>query len=131
MKLKTTLTAVAAAVGLSMAGSASAFLSLGEVWVGDQQDGKLYLFKQSELNDPSVDAQQVEVDLTNGGTTTPRMHLIGFSNHNGLDPDSRAQLAFLTGVADIYFTNGGTLAPSFETRPPFLYSAIITLRAIF
>ena len=115
MKL-TKLTALVAGMGFMVAAGSASATSLGEVWVGDQQDGKVYIFSQADLNDASVDAQEVVVDLTNGGTTTPRMHLIGFSNHNGLDPASRAQLAFLTGVVDIWKTNGGTLAPTFEVR---------------
>ena len=116
MNMKKKLTAIAAALGLATAGTASAF-SLGEVWVGDQQDGKIYIFDQSELNDPSFDAVEETIDLTTfGGVESTRMHLIGFSNHSGLDPNSRGMLAYLVGAMDIVKTNGGTHAPTLVTK---------------
>ena len=106
---------VATAIGLTMALAASqaSALNLGEVWVGDQQDGKLYIFNQSDLNNPFVDAQETTIDLTTvpGGVNSTRLHLVGFTNHNGLDPHSRAILAYLNGYAEIWKTNGGTHAP--------------------
>ena len=111
MKL-TKLTALAAGMGLAaIAGTASAF-SLGEVWVGDQNTGELYIFDQGELNDASFDAVETTLDLTAIGTGSTRMHLIGFTNHNGLDPMSRAQLAYLNGSMVIMATNGGSHAPT-------------------
>jgi hypothetical protein len=40
------------------------------------------------------------------------MHIIGFSNHAGLDPASRAIFGYLDGVAEIWASNGGTHAPT-------------------
>jgi hypothetical protein len=111
--MKSQFTAIAAGVTLAVAASSASAFSLGEVWVGDQQDGKIYIFDQSELNDASFDAVEDRIDLTTlGGANSNRMHLIGFTNHSGLDPNSRAHLAYLGGQMDILKTNGGTHAPT-------------------
>ncbi|MBL4711265.1 MAG: hypothetical protein JKX75_01980 [Gammaproteobacteria bacterium] len=107
------ITAIAAGVALAASVSTAYAFSFGEVWVGDQQDGKLYIFDQAELNDPSFDAVEDIIDLTTlGGANSTRMHLIGFTNHSGLNPNSRAHLAYLGGQMDILKTNGGTHAPT-------------------
>jgi len=117
MKLNTKLSAIAAAVGLATAGSASAF-NFGEVWVGDQFNGKIYIADQSDLNNPFLTGQAASdkvtaIDLTaQGGHASTRMHIIGFSNHAGLDPASRAVFGYLDGYAEIWQTNGGTHAPT-------------------
>ena len=133
MKYSTTrkLTALAAGMALaSIAGSASAF-NLGEVWVGDQENGNVYIADQSALNNPFIDAPVTTVDLNAAaGGKDPetglcqgdslhasarcadRMHIIGFSNHAGLDPASRAIFGYLDGVAEIWASNGGTHVPT-------------------
>ena len=111
--MKNQLTAIAAGVALAASATVASAFSLGEVWVGDQQDGKIYIFDQAELNDASFDAQEDIVDLTTlGGANSTRMHLIAFSNHKGLDPNSRGFLAYLIGKMDIVKTNGGTHVPT-------------------
>ena len=106
--------AIAVGVALATSGVANA-VSFGEVWVGDQQDGKLYIFDQSELNNAGFDAQEDTIQLsTAGGTNSTRMHLIGFTNHTGLDPASHAILSYLQGQAEVWRTNGGTHAPTLE-----------------
>ena len=111
--MKNQLTAIAAGVALAASATVASAFSLGEVWVGDQQDGKIYIFDQAELNDASFDAQEDTIDLTTlGGANSTRMHLIAFTNNSGLDPDSRAYLAYLGGQLDILKTNGGTHAPT-------------------
>jgi len=110
MKLNNKLTAVAAGVALATAGSASA-TNLGEVWVGDQFNGLVYIADQSELNNPLIDADVDVIDLVADGHGSTRMHIIGFSNHAGLDPASRAVFGYLDGVAEIWETNGGTHEP--------------------
>ena len=91
MKHSTTrkLTTLAAGMALaSIAGSASAF-NFGEVWVGDQFNGKIYIADQSDLNNPFLTGQAASdkvtaIDLTaQGGHASTRMHIIGFSNHAG------------------------------------------------
>lgn len=118
MKLKKSLVAMATGLGLSLTAATAGAINLGEVWVGDQQDGKLYIFDQADLNNPFVDAQETTIDLTTvpGGVNSTRLHLVGFTNHNGLDPDSRAILAYLNGWAEIWKTNGGTHAPELVTK---------------
>jgi len=124
MKFNTKLTAVAAGIGMAVAGSAHAS-NLGEVWVGDQQNGLIYIADQSALNNPFVTATVDVVDLNaaagnncTGATLhtsarcADRMHIIGFSNHAGLDPASRAVFGYLDGVAEIWATNGGTHTPT-------------------
>ena len=47
--MKNQLTAIAAGVALAASATVASAFSLGEVWVGDQQDGKIYIFDQAEL----------------------------------------------------------------------------------
>ena len=47
--MNTKITAIAAGVVLFAASSTASAFSFGEVWVGDQQEGKLYIFDQAEL----------------------------------------------------------------------------------
>ena len=112
------LSAVAAAVGLATTGSASA-TNLGEFWAGDQIGGILHIFNQSDLNDPSVDAAESKVPFTgnvgssDGGThSSVRMHILGFSNHAGIDPRSRTIMSYLDGWGEVWATNAGTGAPT-------------------
>ncbi|MGB5397867.1 MAG: hypothetical protein WBN96_12020, partial [Gammaproteobacteria bacterium] len=92
------------------------------MWVADQRNGILHIFKQSDLNNGWKDAQQTTIDLiaatnNNGETLLPSgvspggMHISGFTNHSGLDPDSRAIMGYLNGQMQIWKTNGGTLNP--------------------
>jgi hypothetical protein len=65
MKHSTTHKLTALAAGMSfafIAGSASAF-NLGEVWVGDQENGNIYIADQAALNNPFVDAPVYTIDL--------------------------------------------------------------------
>lgn len=112
------LSAVATAVGLAATGSASA-TNLGEFWAADQIGGVMHIFDQADLNDPSIDAQEAKVTLTgnvgsaDGGThSSVRMHILGFSNHAGLDPNSRTIMSYLDGFGEVWATNGGTGAPT-------------------
>jgi hypothetical protein len=111
MKFNKSLVATATTAALGMvAGNAQAF-NFGEVWATDQENGRLHIFKQSELNDPTRSANPSIVDLVQAGSPANN-HIIGFSNHAGLDPSSRAILTFLGGTFEVWRTNGGTGAPS-------------------
>ena len=113
------LTAIAAGVGLATAGGSAQAINLGEFWATDQIGGVTYIYKQSELNDPTVVSSPTLVDLTNLADadgvqrhSSVRMHISGFSNHAGLDPRSRAIQTYLDGWMEIWQTNGGTGAPT-------------------
>ncbi len=119
MKFNKSLVATATTAALGMAaGNAQAFhLNFGEFWAVDQIGGVAHIFDQSDLNDPTVDAVESKVDLFAG--TLPvqehqsvRMHIMGFSNHAGLDPASRTILTYLGGWMEIWKTNGGTGSPT-------------------
>ena len=119
MNLKNKLTAVAAGVAIATAGTVSAMGpmgpvgNLGEVWVGDQFNGLIYIADQARLDNPHSKAPVSVIDLTDqGGHASKRMHIIGFSNHAGLDPASRAVFSYLDGVFEIWNTNGGTHKPT-------------------
>ncbi len=123
MKLQQTLVAAATGATLCLTSATANALNLGEVWAADQRNGILHVWKQSDLNKSWKNAQQNTVDLIarsnlNGDTLLPNgvspgaMHINGFSNHTGLDPDSRAVFAYLNGQMQIWKTNGGTLNPT-------------------
>ncbi|NOR18995.1 MAG: hypothetical protein GQ538_02770, partial [Xanthomonadales bacterium] len=119
MKMKNKLTAVAAGVAIATAGTVSAMGpmgpvgNLGEVWVGDQFNGLVYIADQSKLDNPNSKAPVTTIDLlAQEGHTSARMHIIGFSNHAGLDPASRAVFSYLDGFFEICNTNGGTHKPT-------------------
>jgi len=113
MKIKATLTALAAATGLMVASSASA-INFGEVWVGDQAEGEINIYKQSKLNRKFANAVPVTLHAhtDNVGTVNNKMHLIGFNNHPGLSSKSRAHVAYLGGDMQVYETNAGTFTPT-------------------
>jgi len=112
MNINRTLAALLATI-ISFSVTGAYAENLGEVWVGDQFNGLLYIADQDELNNPYIDATVDVIDLTaQGGHASKRMHIIGFSNHSGLDPDSRAVLSYLDGFAEVWQTNGGTHAPT-------------------
>ena len=113
MKFQKTLLATATGAAIVASGSAQAF-SFGEVWANDQQNGRLHIWSQTNLNISWLPSNPTVVDLTaNGGTNTSGAnHIIGFSNHAGLDPSSRAVLTFLNGWVEIHNSNGGTGAPT-------------------
>ena len=115
MKLQKTLLASSLAVVSTGANA----INLGEFWATDQIGGVTYIYKQSELNDPTVVANPQLVDLTNlpdaDGVqrhSSVRMHISGFSNHAGIDPRSRAIQTYLDGWMEIWKTNGGAAAPT-------------------
>jgi hypothetical protein len=126
MKL-TKLTALVAGMGLAaIAGTASAG-SLGEVWVTDQKDGTMYIYDQAELNSDPANANPDKVDLVKASKKAKqpvfdgRNHLIGFNNKKGLDPESRAVLAYLHGEIQIWptqYNNINKLKPIFTDQAP-------------
>ena len=122
MKLQQTLVAAATGATLCLASATANAINLGEVWAADQRNGILHIWKQSDLNSWKRNPRQKTVDLIaatniNGDTLLPNgvspgaMHISGFSNHSGLDPDSRAIFGYLNGQMQIWKTNGGTLNP--------------------
>lgn len=137
MKIIRNIVATAIAASLGLAGTTANAINLGEVWTGDQENGFIYIHNQSELNDPSSVASEVRVDLNaaanncanpgdsiHGSRCADRMHIIGFSNHAGLDPDSRAVFGYLDGVAEIWASNGGTRNPTKITELQVLGGAV-------
>ena len=118
MKLNTKLTAVAAGIGIAAAaGSAQANFSLGEYWAVDQINGVAHIFSQADLNDPSItNSDQSRVNIAvqghKDGVPSTRLHILGFSNHAGIDPASRAVFSYLDGWMEIWASNGGTGAPT-------------------
>ena len=124
MKLKQTLVAAATGASLCLAAGTASALNLGEVWAADQRNGILHIWKQSDLNSGwKKNPRQNTIDLIaatniNGDTLLPSgvspgaNHIIGFSNHPGLDSDSRAIFGYLNGQMQIWKTNGGTLNPT-------------------
>jgi len=123
MKLQKTLVAAATGTTLCLAAATANATNLGEVWAADQRNGILHIWKQSDLNGSKTDPQQNTIDLiaatnVNGetllanGVSPGANHIIGFSNHAGLDPDSRAIMGYLNGQMQIWKTNGGTLNPT-------------------
>lgn len=123
LKQKLLATAAGATVCLAAANASAQGLNLGEVWVGDQFNGLVYIADQGDLNNPFLTGQAATdrvttLDLQNlpdaDGVlrhSSTRMHIIGFSNHAGLDDRSRAVFGFLDGWMEIWKTNGGTHAP--------------------
>lgn len=113
MKFQKTMLATATTAALAAAGSAQA-ISFGEVWANDQQNGRLHIWSQSNLNDPTAPSNPSVIELTQdgGANTAGSAHIIGFSNHAGLDPSSRAILTFLNGWMEVFNSNGGTGAPT-------------------
>ena len=112
MKFQKTILATATTAALTAAGSAQA-TNLGEFWAVDQINGKAHIFSQAELNDPTIDATASIVDINAPGThNSVRMHILGFSNHAGIDPASRTVLTYLDGWMEIWNTNGGTGSPT-------------------
>jgi hypothetical protein len=117
MKFQKTLLASATTAALAAAGSAQA-VSLGEYWAVDQIAGVAHIFDQACLNDATCDANvadgtETQVDLAaSGDYNSVRMHILGFSNHGGMDPASRTILTYLGGWMEIWKTNGGTGAPT-------------------
>lgn len=110
--MRTKLTALTACLSLSLmaaTGSANA-KNWGEVWVGDQAEGEILIYKQSKLNRKRANAvpKTIHAHRKNKGTVNNKMHLIGFNNHPGLSPHSRAVVAYLGGDVQIYKTNAGS-----------------------
>jgi hypothetical protein len=123
MKLQKTLVAAATGTTLCLAAATANATNLGEVWAADQRNGILHIWKQSDLNGSKKNPKQNTIDLiaatnNNGetllgnGVSPGAMHISGFSNHAGLDPDSRAVFGYLNGQMQIWKTNGGTLNPT-------------------
>lgn len=109
MKFQKTI--LATAIGV-VATSANA-INLGEYWAVDQIGGVAHIFDQADLNDPTVDAVESKVDLVSPGDhNSVRMHILGFSNHAGIDPASRTIMTYLDGWMEIWKSNGGTGAPT-------------------
>ncbi|MFV9615528.1 MAG: hypothetical protein ACNYZG_06200, partial [Gammaproteobacteria bacterium] len=87
-------------------------INLGEYWAVDQIGGVAHIFNQADLNDPTIDAVESKVDLAAPGAhNSVRMHILGFSNHAGIDPSSRTIMTYLDGWMEIWKSNGGTGAP--------------------
>ena len=116
MKLKK-LTALVTGMGLAAAASIVSAANLGEVWVTDQKDGTMYVYNQDELNSDPANASPLAIDLVKassmfskknrvGDIIDGRNHLVGFNNVNGLDPMSRAHLAYLAGDMQVWKTHG-------------------------
>ena len=95
--MKTKLTAIAAGVSFALISGSASALSLGSVWTMDQVNATLYVYDQAELNTDPGAATPTVVALDAGDGGTSRAHIASFSNHSGLDPDSRATLAYLGG----------------------------------
>ncbi len=113
MKFNKSLVATATTAALGMVAGNAQALNFGEFWAVDQIGGVAHIFDQSELNDPTFDAQETKVDLVSPGNhNSVRMHILGFSNHAGLDPSSRTVMTYLDGWMEIWKTNGGTGAPT-------------------
>ncbi len=115
MKLNKTLLASS----LAAVSTGANAINLGEFWATDQIGGVTYIYKQSELNDPTIVSNPQLVDLTNLADadgvqrhSSVRMHISGFSNHAGIDPRSRAIQTYLDGWMEIWKTNGGAAAPT-------------------
>ena len=109
MKFQKTILATALGV---VATSANA-TNLGEYWAVDQIGGVAHIFNQADLNDPTIDAVESKVDLaTPGDHNSVRMHILGFSNHAGIDPASRTIMTYLDGWMEIWKSNGGTGKPT-------------------
>jgi len=111
MKFQKTLLATATTAAITAAGSAQAF-NLGEFWAVDQIGGVAHIFNQADLNDPTVDAVESKVSVVTPGANSVRMHILGFSNHAGIDPASRTIFTYLNGWMGIWASNGGTGAPT-------------------
>lgn len=119
MKFNKTILASATCAAMGVAAGNAHALNFGEFWAADQVNGKMHIFDQSDLNDPTVDAIQTVYDYQNqigssdGGThSSPKLHILGFSNHAGLDPRSRTVVAYLDGWGEMWKTNAGTHAPT-------------------
>ena len=113
MNYKKSLVASATTAALSMVAGNAQAINFGEFWATDQVNGRLHIFDQAELNDPTVSATPAVIDLlSQGGHSNPKNHIIGFSNHAGLDPASRSILTYLDGWLEIWRSNGGTGAPT-------------------
>ncbi len=118
MNLNRTMLAAATGATLCLTATTSSAINLGEVWSADQANGILHIFKQSDLNNPGVDADQQKIDLgaattANGDTLiNTKMHISGFTAHSGLSSKSRAVLGYLGGQMQIWKTNGGPAAPT-------------------
>ena len=112
MNFQKTLLATATGAAIAAAGSAQA-INFGEFWAVDQIGGVAHIFDQADLNDPTVDAVESKVDLVSPGShNSVRMHILGFSNHAGIDPASRTIMTYLDGWMEIWASNGGTGAPT-------------------
>lgn len=133
MKL-TKLTALVTAMGLSaIVGTASAE-NLGEVWMTDQANGTLYVYSQDELDTDPANADPLKIDLAKASNKFTNMnkqasivnaknHLVGFNNFTGLDPLSRAQLAYLGGDMQVWKTHGK------KGNPELIFSEHVTTSA--
>lgn len=113
MKFQKTLLATATGAAIVASGSAQAF-SLGEVWANDQNNGRLHIWSQTNLNISWLPSNPSVIDITaqGGAHSAGHTHIIGFSNNAGLDPSSRAIMTYLDGWMEIYNSNGGTGSPT-------------------